>query len=61
MQAEVQASKAALRQLGGTLRETALVASWAPEGQRTALVVVKSAPTPAKLPRAAGTPNKKPL
>ena len=51
----------AFHQLGGRLLGVEAVRSMAPEGPRTALLVCKAGPTPARLPRAAGTPSKKPL
>ncbi|WIA21622.1 hypothetical protein OEZ85_000804 [Tetradesmus obliquus] len=60
-QEEVAAAKPALAKLGGKLQAVELVESWAPEGQRTAVVVAKTGSTPAKYPRAPGTPSKKPL
>lgn len=61
MQEEVAAAGKALAKLQGSLAGVCLVQSWAPEGQRTAVVVNKTGPTPQAYPRAAGTPNKKPL
>jgi 16S rRNA G527 N7-methylase RsmG len=59
---EVRAATRAVRLLGGAEAfRTEGVDSWAPEGQRTALVVGKERPTPALYPRPAGSPNKKPL
>lgn len=61
-QAEVSAASNALGQLGGRLVAVEEVESrWEDGRQRTALVVAKAGPTPAKFPRQAGTPNKKPL
>ncbi len=61
-QAEVSAASNALGQLGGRLVAVEDVESrWEDGRQRTALVVAKAGPTPAKFPRQAGTPNKKPL
>jgi 16S rRNA G527 N7-methylase RsmG len=59
--AEVRAAGNALAKVGGRLLGVELVESWAPEGQRTAVVVAKARPTPAKYPRAPGTPGRKPL
>lgn len=61
MQDEVSAAKSALSKLRGKLRAVERVQSWAPEGQRTAVVVAKTHSTPPQYPRAPGTPNKKPL
>lgn len=60
-QEEVAAAGKALVKLKGSLVGVCLVQSWAPEGQRTAVVVNKTGPTPQAYPRAAGTPSKKPL
>eukprot|EP00775_Hariotina_reticulata_P014196 gene14196-14339_t len=60
-QEEVAAAGPALARLGGRLVGVEEVQSWAPEGQRTAVVVAKEGPTPSKYPRVAGTPSKKPL
>lgn len=60
--AEVAAAKKGIQALGGSGEvEVVGVDSWAPEGQRTAVVVCKRRPTPAAYPRAPGTPSKKPL
>lgn len=61
VQAEVAAAHNAVSKLGGKLLGVEPVQSWGPEGQRTAVVVAKTGSTPAKYPRAPGTPNKKPL
>jgi 16S rRNA G527 N7-methylase RsmG len=60
---EVAEAAAAVRALAGSGARAVVefVDSWAPEGQRTALVVRKARPTPAAFPRPAGTPTKKPL
>ncbi|GLC35193.1 hypothetical protein PLESTM_000289500 [Pleodorina starrii] len=58
---EVCAAAGAIRQLGGRQLALERVESHSAEGQRTALVVAKAGPTPARFPRQAGTPNKKPL
>lgn len=60
-EAEVAAAGRALSELRGRLVEVARVESWAPEGQRTAVVVAKQAATPRAYPRSPGTPSKKPL
>lgn len=60
--AEVRAAARAVRLLGGgEALQIVGVDSWAPEGQRTALVVEKAARTPDLYPRPPGSPNKKPL
>jgi hypothetical protein len=61
LQEEVAAAESAIKQLGGRALALELVDSHSHEGQRTALVVAKAAPTPSKFPRQAGTPNKNPL
>lgn len=61
LQEEVAAASKALSKLKGSLAAVQLVQSWAPEGQRTAVVVRKTGPTPQLYPRAPGTPSKKPL
>jgi 16S rRNA (guanine527-N7)-methyltransferase len=60
---EVAEAAAAVHALAGRGARCVVepVDSWAPEGQRTAVVVRKRAPTPAAFPRAPGTPAKKPL
>jgi hypothetical protein len=60
-QAEVAAAGPALSKLGGQLLGVEGVQSWGPEGQRTAVVVAKTRPTPPHYPRPPGTPGKKPL
>lgn len=60
-QDEVAAADNALSKLGGELLAIEKVNSWAPEGQRTAVVVKKCSKTPSKYPRTAGTPGRKPL
>mmetsp|Transcript_21776 Transcript_21776/g.56784 ORF Transcript_21776/g.56784 Transcript_21776/m.56784 type:complete len:177 (+) Transcript_21776:301-831(+) len=59
--AEVDAASRALQLLHSRLVCVSEVASASAEGPRTALVVHKERPTPAKYPRAPGTPNKLPL
>ncbi len=59
--AEVAAAAGAVKQLGGRVLGLELVESFSGDGQRTALVVAKVAPTPPKLPRAPGVPGKQPL
>eukprot|EP00897_Mesotaenium_endlicherianum_P005188 jgi/Mesen1/4698/ME000241S03740 len=58
---EVEAAGAAVETLGARLAAIHEVASTGPGGQRTAVVYVKEHPTPAKYPRRAGMPNKRPL
>jgi 16S rRNA (guanine527-N7)-methyltransferase len=58
---EVAAASNALGQCGGKVRRVELVESFSPEGQRTAVVVVKVAATKKRYPRHPGTPSKKPL
>jgi 16S rRNA (guanine527-N7)-methyltransferase len=60
-QDEVAAARKALSKLQGRLVAVPRVQSWAPEGQRTAVVVAKTGPTPKDYPRPPGTPGKKPL
>lgn len=60
-QAEVTAAAKAVSKLRGQLAGVPRVQSWAPEGQRTAVVVRKTGATPQLYPRAPGTPSKKPL
>ncbi|KXZ55567.1 hypothetical protein GPECTOR_2g1116 [Gonium pectorale] len=60
-EAEVTAAASAIRQLGGRQLALERVESYSSEGQRTALLVAKSGPTPQRFPRAPGTPGKKPL
>jgi 16S rRNA (guanine527-N7)-methyltransferase len=60
-QDEVSAARNALSKLQGKLAAVPRVQSWAPEGQRTAVVVSKTGPTPQQYPRLPGTPAKKPL
>lgn len=60
-QEEAAAAARAVSALGGGGLAIQTVDSWAPEGQRTAVVVRKVGPTPAAYPRPPGTPNKKPL
>ncbi|KAK3248403.1 hypothetical protein CYMTET_42129 [Cymbomonas tetramitiformis] len=59
--AELAASEKAIEELGGELVAIERVGSQAPEGYRTAVIVRKVRPTPAKYPRRAGLPNKRPL
>jgi 16S rRNA (guanine527-N7)-methyltransferase len=61
VQEEVAAAGPALAKLGGCLEAVEVVQSWAPEGQRTAVVVTKTGRTSSRYPRPPGTPNKKPL
>lgn len=61
LQVEVAAASNAFGQCGGKLRQVALVESYSPEGQRTAVVVAKVGHTQKRYPRVPGTPNKKPL
>lgn len=60
-QAEVGAGLAAVAQLGGRLVGVQEVDSMAPEGRRTAVIVLKERSTPAMFPRRPGTPKKQPL
>jgi rRNA small subunit methyltransferase G len=60
-QDEVAAARRALSELGGALRAVERVSSWAPDGQRTAVLVAKKRSTPRRYPRAPGTPSRKPL
>ncbi|KAG2499547.1 hypothetical protein HYH03_002492 [Edaphochlamys debaryana] len=61
-EAEVEAAQSAVRQLGGRQLALERVESLSAEGRPfTALVVAKHGPTPARFPRQAGTPSKKPL
>lgn len=60
-QDEVAAASKALSKLRGKLCAVPRVQSWAPEGQRTAVVVRKQQATPPQYPRPPGTPSKKPL
>ncbi|KAI8469287.1 MAG: intraflagellar transport protein [Monoraphidium minutum] len=59
--AEAAAAARAVRLLGGGAVRIELVDSWAPEGQRTAVVVHKERPTPDLYPRLPGAPGRKPL
>ncbi|MCL2677539.1 MAG: 16S rRNA (guanine(527)-N(7))-methyltransferase RsmG [Clostridiales bacterium] len=58
---ELAASANALRVLGGAVRETEFYSLPFLEEKRSLLLVEKTAPTPKKYPRAAGTPKKSPL
>jgi 16S rRNA G527 N7-methylase RsmG len=60
---EVAAARRAVGILAGPAAPVKVVKvdSFAPEGQRTALVVRKAAATPALYPRHAGTPARRPL
>ena len=58
---EVQAAQNAFAKLGGTFVEVSPVSSYGPLGQRTMVVVKKTAQTPAAFPRDNGLPKKKPL
>lgn len=58
---EVEAAKTAVDLLGASIITLSKVDSEGPLGQRTAVVCLKDKPTPAKYPRRAGMPNKRPL
>ncbi|KAG0608004.1 hypothetical protein M758_8G070600 [Ceratodon purpureus] len=58
---EVEAAKTAVNLLGASIVTLSRVDSQGPLGQRTAVVCLKDRPTPAKYPRRAGMPNKRPL
>lgn len=58
---EVDAAKTAVNLLGASIVTLSKVDSQGPLGQRTAVVCLKDRPTPAKYPRRAGMPNKRPL
>ena len=59
---ELAAAAAAVAVLGGAPFRTEEVRSVGPDGRlRTAVVSRKATPTPAKYPRRAGMPNKRPL
>jgi len=60
-QEEVEAAKAAVELLGASTVSLCAVDSEGPLGQRTAVVCLKDHATPAKYPRRAGMPNKRPL
>ncbi|CAK9861864.1 unnamed protein product [Sphagnum jensenii] len=60
-QEEVEAAKAAVELLGASMVSLCAVDSEGPLGQRTAVVCLKDHATPAKYPRRAGMPNKRPL
>ncbi len=60
-EAEVAAAARAIRALGGELECVQPVASLAPDGLRTVVIVRKARPTPAQYPRREGTPAKAPL
>jgi 16S rRNA (guanine527-N7)-methyltransferase len=60
-QEEVEAAKAAVELLGASKVSLCAVDSEGPLGQRTAVVCLKDHATPAKYPRRAGMPNKRPL
>ena len=60
-QEEVLAAETALQLLGGSPAEVRRVESFAPEGQRTAVLIRKTSLTPDAYPRKEGRPQKKPL
>lgn len=60
-QDEVNSSQQAIQQLGGELHAVVGVDSFSGDGQRTAVLVNKVAPTPAQYPRRSGVPKKRPL
>eukprot|EP00976_Prorocentrum_cordatum_P059472 1175512-Prorocentrum_minimum.AAC.5 len=58
---EIEAADTAIKTMGGNLLKVVPVDSQAPGGSRTAVVIQKASPTPAKYPRRPGLPNKRPL
>ncbi|KAJ4712261.1 Ribosomal RNA small subunit methyltransferase G [Melia azedarach] len=60
-QEEVRNAQRAVQLMGASLLQQCSVESQSPYGQRTAIVCLKSWPTPKKYPRDPGTPAKVPL
>lgn len=58
---EVRDAERAITKLGGVVLGIEDVASFGETGQRTALVVSKTRPTPPAYPRKPGVPSKRPL
>lgn len=59
--AEVEGARNALQVLGGEVEEVKAVSLPGGAGERTLIIVAKSAQTPSLYPRKAGTPERKPL
>lgn len=60
-QTEVKNAEKAIQILGASVLQLCPVESHSPYGQRTAIVCLKTSPTPKKYPRDPGTPVKVPL
>ncbi|PQQ08437.1 ribosomal RNA small subunit methyltransferase G-like [Prunus yedoensis var. nudiflora] len=58
---EVRNAEKAIQILGASVLQLCPVESHSPYGQRTAIVCLKTSPTPRKYPRDPGTPEKTPL
>ncbi|KAL6183210.1 hypothetical protein ACLB2K_044621 [Fragaria x ananassa] len=59
-QMEVKNAEKAIQILGASIRQLCPVESHSPYGQRTAIVCLKTSPTPKKYPRDPGTPSDEP-
>jgi len=61
IQDEVKAANGALQLTGGTIISVTSIDSFGSLGQRTAILIKKTKPTPLKYPRRPGMPTKRPL